>query len=89
MKNQIYILADRTAIDYILNGDIDELKEYLSEPDTYIDLSEPITFETEAEIAAFGAGLGYGNDERGLVEKLILNTDNPDDLEIIRLLEEV
>lgn len=88
MKNQIYILADRTAIDYILNGDIEELKEYLSEPDTYIDLSEPITFETEAEVAAFGAGLGYGKDERGLVEKLILNTDNPDDLEIIRLLEE-
>ena len=89
MKNQIYILADRTAIDYILNGDIDELKEYLSEPDTYIDLSEPITFETEAEVAAFGEGLGYGKYERGLVEKLILNTDNPDDLEIIRLLEAI
>lgn len=88
MKNQIYILADPTAIDYILNGDIDELKDYLSEPDTYIDLSEPITFETEAEIAAFGAGLGYGKDERGIVDKLILNTNNPDDLEIIRLIEE-
>ena len=89
MKHTIYILTDRTAIDYILNGDIDELKEYLSDPENYVDLSEPITFETEAEIAAFGAGLGYGKDERGLVEKLILNTDNPDDLEIIRLLEEV
>lgn len=88
MKNQIYILADRTAIDYILNGDIEELKEYLSEPDTYIDLSEPITFETEAEIAAFGAGLGYGKDERGIVDKLILNTNSPVDLEIIRLIEE-
>ena len=88
MKNQIYILADPTAIDYILNGDIDELKDYLSEPDTYIDLSEPITFETEAEIAAFGAGLGYGKDERGIVDKLILNTNSPDDLEIIRLIEE-
>ena len=88
MKNQIYILADRTAIDYILNGDIEGLKEFLSEPDTYIDLSEPITFETEAEIAAFGAGLGYGKDERGEVEQLILNTNNPDDVEIIRLIEE-
>ena len=54
----------------------------------YIDLSEPITFETEAEIAAFGAGLGYGKDERGEVEQLILNTNNPDDVEIIRLIEE-
>ena len=88
MKNQIYILADRTAIDYILNGDIEGLKEYLSEPDNYIDLSEPITFETEAEIVAFGAGLGYGKDERGEVEQLILNTNNPDDVEIIRLIEE-
>ena len=62
MKHTIYILTDRTAIDYILNGDIDELKEYLSDPENYVDLSEPITFETEAEVAAFGAGLGYGKD---------------------------
>ena len=27
MKHTIYILTDRIAIDYILNGDIDELKE--------------------------------------------------------------
>ena len=87
MKHTIYILTDRTAIDYILNGDIDELKEYLSEPYTYIDLSEPITFETEAEIAAFGAGLGYGKDERGEVEQLILNPENSDDAEVINLLQ--
>lgn len=89
MSKQIYILTDSLAIDYILNGDIEGLKDYLSEPDTYPDLSEPITFETDAEVAAFGAGLGYGRDERGLVEKLILNTDNPDDVEVIKLLTEL
>ena len=31
MKHTIYILTDRIAIDYILNGDIDELKEYHSD----------------------------------------------------------
>lgn len=56
---------------------------------TFLSRTQVITFETEAEVAAFGAGLGYGKDERGLVEKLILNTDNPDDLEIIRLLEAI
>ncbi len=87
MKHTIYILTDRIAIDYILNGDIDELKEYLSDPENYIDLSEPITFETEAEVAAFGAGLGYGKDERGEVEQLILNPENSDDVEVINLLQ--
>lgn len=82
----IYILTDSCSIDYILNGDIEGLKEYLSEPENcYLSLSEPITFETEAEAAAFGAGLGYGTDERGLVEKLILNTSNPEDVEVINL----
>ena len=76
MKHTIYILTDRIAIDYILNGDIDELKEYLS---------DPITFETEAEVAAFGAGLGYGKDERGEVEQLILNPENSDDAEVINM----
>lgn len=89
MSKQIYILTDSLAIDYILDGDIEGLKEYLAEPDTYPELSEPITFETDAEVAAFGAGLGYGRDERGLVEKLILNTDNPDDVEVIKLLTEL
>lgn len=87
MKHTIYILTDRIAIDYILNGDIDELKEYLSDPENYIDLSEPITFETEAEVSAFGAGLGYGKDERGEVEQLILNPENSDDAEVINLLQ--
>lgn len=90
MKNQIYILEDSTAIDYILNGDIEGLKEYLSEPESeYLTLSEPITFETEAEAVAFGAGMAYGKDERGLVDKLILNTNNPDDVEVIRLFEQL
>jgi hypothetical protein len=80
----LYILTDRDAINYILDEDIEGLKEYLSE-NYYLSLSEPITFETEAEAAAFGAGLGYGTDERGLVEKMILSTDNPDDVEIINL----
>lgn len=87
MAQTLYILTDRIAIDYILNGDIAELKEYLSDPDSFIELSEPITFETEAEAVAFGAGLGYGKDERGEVEQLILNTANPDDVEVINLIE--
>lgn len=87
MKHTIYILTDRIAIDYILNGDIDELKEYHSDPENYVDLSVPINFETEAEVAAFGADLGYGKDERGEVEQLILNPENSDDAEIINLLQ--
>ena len=85
-KNQIYILTDRVAIDYILNGETDELKEYLSDPENYVELSEPITFETEAEVAAFGEGLAFGKDERGLVEQLPLCTNNPDDVKIIEFI---
>lgn len=86
----IYILEDSVAIDYILNRDIEGLKEYLSEPESeYLTLSEPITFVTEAESVAFGAGMAYGKDERGLVDKLILNTNNPDDIEIIKLFEQL
>lgn len=85
MKHTIYILTDRTAIDYILNGDIEELKEYISDPENYVELSDPITFETEAEVVAFGAGLGFGKDERGEVEQLILNPENPDDVEVINM----
>lgn len=87
MAQTLYILTDRIAIDYILNGSIDELKEYLSDPENYVELSDPITFETEAEAVAFGAGLGFGKDERGEVEQLILNTTNPDDVEVINLIE--
>lgn len=82
----IYILTDRMAIDFILDGDLEGLKEYLSEPENeFLTLSEPINFETEAEVAAFGAGLGYGKDERGEVEQLILNPENPDDVEVINM----
>lgn len=87
MAQTLYILTDRIAIDYILNGSIDELKEYLSDPENYVELSDPITFETEAEAVAFGAGLGFGKDERGEVEQLILNTTNPDDVEVINLIQ--
>ena len=82
----IYILTDRMAIDYILDGDLEGLKEYLSEPENeFLTLSDPISFETEAELVAFGKGLAFGTDERGLVEKLILNTSNPEDVEVINL----
>lgn len=84
----IYILTDRMAIDFILDGDLEGLKEYLSEPENeFLTLSEPINFETEAEVAAFGAGLGYDKDERGLVERLILNLDLPFDAEVIAMFE--
>ena len=84
----IYILTDRMAIDYILDGDLEGLKEYLSEPESeYLTLSYPISFETEAEVVAFGEGLAFGTDERGLVERLPLNPENPDDAEIIAMFE--
>lgn len=84
----IYILTDRMAIDYILDGDLDGLKEYLSEPENeFLTLSDPISFETEAEVVAFGKGLAFSTDERGLVERYPLNTENPDDVEIIAMFE--
>jgi hypothetical protein len=48
------VVTDRTAIDYIEDGDIDGFKEYLAEEETLY-FEEPETFDSEAEALAFCA----------------------------------
>lgn len=73
MPTKVYIITDRTAIDYILDCDIDGFNNYLSEDDTLI-FNEPEIFETEDEAIAFCRGIGYGIDERAPIEKYPLRS---------------
>lgn len=86
MSAKVYVIKDRTAIDFIENNDIDGFKQYLSEEE-YLMFDEPIQFETETEALAFCAGLGYGVDDTLPVAKFPLRSFEEYDMPFIEAIE--
>lgn len=86
MSIKVYILTDPILIDFAQDGDIEGFKEYLDSDDT-IYFNDPETFDTEAEALAYCAGIGYGKDERGPVERYPLRSSEEDDLPFIEAIE--
>lgn len=86
MSIKVYVISDRTAIDYIQDDDIDGFKDYLAEDDT-IYFDEPEIFDSEAEALAFCSGIGYGTDERAPVERWPLRSSEEADLPFIEAIE--
>ena len=62
MSAKVYVIKDRTMIEFIENNELDGFKNYLAE-DEYLMLDEPVEFQTEQEALAFCAGLSYGVDD--------------------------
>ena len=87
MKAEVYVITDVEAISLIENDDIDGFKALLEEDDTLL-FSEPIEFNTEAEALAFCEGLGYGVDERGIIERYPLRSFEPSDVPFIEAIRE-
>lgn len=87
MSIQVYVVTDKTAIQFIEDNDIDGFKGYLAEEE-YLYFAEPETFDTEAEALAFCAGIGFGTDERAPVEKFPLRTSVDIDLPFIEAIKE-
>lgn len=86
MSTKVYVITDRTAIDFIENNDIDGFKHYLSDEE-YLMFDEPIQFETESEALAFCAGLGYGVDDHLPVAKFPLRSFEEFDQPFIEAIE--
>lgn len=86
MSIKVYIVSDRTAIDFIQDDDIEGFKQYLAEDDT-IFFEEPKIFDTEAEALAFCIGIGYGTDERAPVENWPLRSSEEADIPFIEAIE--
>ena len=87
MSIQVYVVTDATAIQFIEDNDIDGFKEYLAEEE-YLDFGEPETFDTEAEVLAFCAGIGHGCDERAIPTRFPLRSNVDIDLPFIELIKE-
>ena len=73
MSAKVYIVKDRTAINFIEDNDIDGFKNYLADEE-YLIFDEPVEFETEQEALAFCAGLGYDKMEGAPVEQFPLRS---------------
>ena len=86
MAVKVYVIKDRTAIEFIEDNDIDGFKDYLAEEE-YLMFDEPVEFETEQEALAFCAGIGYGKDESMPVEILPLRSFEEYDQPFIELIE--
>ena len=86
MSVKVYVISDRAAIDYIMDGDLDGFKQYLTEDSTII-FPEPECFDTEDEALAFCSGIGYGVDERAPVERYPLRSCETEDVPFIEAIE--
>ena len=86
MSAKVYIVTDRTAIEFIENNDMVGFKNYLAE-DEYLMFDEPIEFETEQEALAFCAGLGYEQMEGAPVEQFPLRSFEEYDQPFIEAIE--
>ncbi len=86
MDIKVYVITDKTAIDFITDNDLDGFKAYLAENDTLY-FPEPETFATEEQALAFCSGIGYGIDERALIERYPLRSCEPTDVPFIELIE--
>ncbi|HBC22049.1 MAG TPA: hypothetical protein DC009_08315 [Porphyromonadaceae bacterium] len=88
MKIELFVVNDQYAVECVENGDLEALREYLSDPSCYATLDGPITLNSEAEAAAYIDGLFYGFVERAPAERWVLRADNPDDKAIIDIFNE-
>ena len=61
MSAKVYVIKDRTAIDFIENNDIDGFRDYLAEEE-YLMFDEPVEFETEREALKLGLHGGFGQE---------------------------
>lgn len=86
MSVKVYVVSDRTAIDFIQDDDIEGFKDYLAEDDT-IYFSDPEIFDSEAEALAFCAGIGYDTDERAPVDSWPLRSFEKADRPFIEAIE--
>ncbi|MBD5420062.1 MAG: DUF5053 domain-containing protein [Bacteroides sp.] len=86
MAIKVYVIEDRIAIDYIQNDDLEGFKDYIAS-DLTLDFGEPAYFDTEAEALAFCAGLGYGQDERGIPDRYPLRSSEESDQPFIKSIE--
>lgn len=86
MSAKVYVIKDRTAIDFIENNDIDGFRNYLAEEE-YLMFDEPVEFETEREALAFCSGLGYGTMERAPAEQFPLRSFEEYDMPFIEAIE--
>ncbi|MGM9832460.1 MAG: hypothetical protein ACI31A_02065 [Candidatus Limisoma sp.] len=82
MEIKVSIVTDQTAIDLIIDNDLDSFKAYLAEDDTPY-FPEPATFNAKEESLAFCAVMGYGIDERGPIERYPLRSCEPTDVPFI------
>ncbi len=86
MSAKVYIIKDRTAIDFIENNDIDGFSNYLAEEE-YLMFDDPVEFETEQEALSFCAGIGYGTIEGAPAEHFPLRSFEEYDQPFIELIE--
>lgn len=86
MSAKVYVIKDRTVIDFIENNDVDGFRNYLAE-DEFLMFDEPVEFETEPEALAFCAGLGYGVDDHLPIEKFPLRSFEEYDMPFIEAIE--
>ena len=86
MSAKVYVIKDRTAIDFIEDNDIDGFRDYLAEEE-YLMFDEPVEFETEREALAFCSGLGYGTIEGVPVEQFPLRSFEEYDMPFIEAIE--
>lgn len=88
MAIRVYVIEDSIAIDYIQNDDLEGFKDYIAS-DHNLDFGEPEYFDTEAEALAFCAGLGYGQDERGVPTRCPLRSSEQSDQPFIECIVKI
>lgn len=86
MSAKVYVIKDRTAIDFIENNNVDGVRNYLA-GEEYLMFDEPVVFETEQEALALCAGLGYGVDDRLPVAKFPLRSFEEYDMPFVEAIE--
>lgn len=86
-KIKVYLITDSDAIDLLVNDNLDAFKAYVSSD--WIDIDEPLEFDTKAEVLAFCMGLGYGKDERTFPDIYPLRSCEPYDQPYIEAIESV
>ena len=86
MSIKVYVIENPSLIEFLQEDDLEGFKNYLTEDDTLY-FADPECFDSEAEALAFCSGIGYGSDERGLVQRYPLRSCEPVDLPYIEAIE--
>ncbi len=85
-KIKVYIVTDSDAISLLINDNLDEFKAYISSEED-MEIDAPMEFDTEAEVLAFCAGLGYGKDDHSFPSIYPLRGCEPCDKPYIEAIE--